>query len=265
MSADAAFRTSAQSASAELGASLAADTYLRERVDPRLTDLNYLYFTDLLRVTRDLAARTEGSVFDYGCGGSPYQRFFAPGRRYIRGDVTPGAGIDRLLPADGMTNEPAESYDTVLSSQVLEHVPDPGAYLAECWRILKPGGRLILTTHGMCEEHGCPHDFTRWTSRGLEALARGRGFTVEASFKVTAEARAAVLLGHHFMEHLHYRENALVHYPLALARRFHRWLGVPILNVAGRWFRRHEVMPADDTVSLYVGVALLARKAVNSE
>lgn len=244
-----------------LGQGLAEGDYLRERLQPRLRDVNDLYFTDLLEITRTWAAKVSGALFDYGCGGSPYRSLFNQCPRYVRADVTPGPGIDRLLPADGATGELPDSYDVVFSSQVLEHVQAPAEYVAECLRILKPGGWLILTTHGMWEEHGCPYDFQRWTSRGLEELARSAGFMVVESCKITTGARAACLLLHQSVVHLRCPERAWLHYPLAVCRVLHRWLGVPMLNWLGRACFRQGIVPgANDSASLYLGVAILARK-----
>jgi 2-polyprenyl-3-methyl-5-hydroxy-6-metoxy-1,4-benzoquinol methylase len=44
------------------------------------------------------------------------------------------------------TNMPSNSYDVVLSADVLEHVPNPKRYLTECYRVLKDKGVLVLTT-----------------------------------------------------------------------------------------------------------------------
>ena len=65
-----------------------------------------------------------------------------------------------------------------LSSSVLEHVIDPGTYLAECRRVLTEDGLLILSTHGVWPYHPDPHDLWRWTSEGLKYLIQGSGFSV---------------------------------------------------------------------------------------
>ena len=72
-----------------------------------------------------------------------------------------------------------EEVDIVWSVMVLEHVSDPQKYLEECRRILKPGGKLILCTHGHWMFHPDPVDFWRWTSQGLAAQVERGGFTVK--------------------------------------------------------------------------------------
>ena len=63
--------------------------------------------------------------------------------------IAPGADL-RLLEADGSLPLAHGEVDLVWCSEVLEHVPDAAGLLAEVRRVLRPGGRLLLTTpaHG---------------------------------------------------------------------------------------------------------------------
>ena len=149
---------------------LSADEYIRQRLNPSPFDKDYLHLTDLGALIRGIAPEVRGVVFDFGCGGAPYARLFAQCESYIAADLEPGPSVNRVLRPDGLTDEKDGSVDFILSSQVLEHVKNPRLYLQECRRILRPGGRIVLTTHGMVVEHGCPHDYQRWTARGLEEL-----------------------------------------------------------------------------------------------
>jgi SAM-dependent methyltransferase len=69
-------------------------------------------------------------------------------------------------------------FDTVLLSDVLEHVPEPVSLLLEVARILSPGGRLILNVPFMYWLHEVPNDYFRYTEYGLTALAKRAGFEV---------------------------------------------------------------------------------------
>lgn len=241
-----------------LGELLADDQYVRARLEPRRRDLDYLVLTDLRRLITRLAPQARGRLFDYGSGAAPYRRFFKHCSEYVAADVTPGPAIDRLLSPDGSTGEPSSAYDVILSTQVLEHVKDPGAYLDECYRILRPGGRLILSTHGMIEEHGCPYDFHRWTSRGLEELVAAHGFTLVESLKFTAELRAVVQLLHQFA--LHLRSRGALRYFWAVLRRIYAAVCLPLLNWLADRVPQHALLPSSDPASLYVGVCVVATK-----
>jgi SAM-dependent methyltransferase len=246
--------------SSQLGDGLADDAYLRQRIAPCFRDVNYLYLADLLAVTKRFAAKVEGDVFDYGCGGSPYRHLFSHCRKYVGADVTPGPAVDCLLNSDGLTQECSTAYDAVLSSQVLEHISNPHSYLTECFRILKPGGRLLVTTHGMFEEHGCPYDFHRWTSRGLNEAVEAVGFEVVESFKLTTQIRGSVQLLHKFVTHLRCPERRLLHLCFAVFRKFYSWLGIPLFNRLGRTFDSQSVVAGADVSPVYLGVAVTARK-----
>lgn len=64
-----------------------------------------------------------------------------------------------------------QSFDFVRCDQVLEHVQgDPRQAVREQWRVLRPGGWLILTTCLMNPIHGAPGDYWRFTPDGLRLL-----------------------------------------------------------------------------------------------
>ena len=61
--------------------------------------------------------------------------------------------------------EPDASFDAILCTEVLEHVPDPVAVLREFARLLKPGGKLILTAPFASLVHFAPHHYCSGFSR----------------------------------------------------------------------------------------------------
>src|SRR5262249_3656833 len=136
-------------------------------------------------------------VLDYGCGGSPYRSLF-PNSDYRRADFGETRGLDYVIGNDSRIPEVGETFDLVLSTQVLEHVQEPSTYLSECYRLLKPKRLLICSTHGSYEDHGCPYDFRRWTADGLSRDLHGAGFNVTSLMKVTTGPRALLALMERF-------------------------------------------------------------------
>lgn len=120
------------------------------------------------------------TLVDLGCGSMPYREIFEPlAAHYIGVDLPENPAADLHLNQSGQAPLDDASVDIVLSSQVLEHVPSPQVYLAEANRLLKPGGLLILSTHGYWMYHPDPTDFWRWTHEGLRKEIAQAGFRIE--------------------------------------------------------------------------------------
>ncbi len=118
-------------------------------------------------------------VLDVGAGDAPYRELFAAhDYRTVDWEGTiyaPEQGPDYVGLADDLPIENA-SFDAVLCTQVLEHVPEPAAVLRELYRVLRPGGWLWLTTPLTWYLHELPHDYYRYTPAGLAYLATAAGF-----------------------------------------------------------------------------------------
>jgi len=96
-------------------------------------------------------------VLDAGCGAGPGLRFFSSwGNRLLGLDrsfyalqrarqLVPEAGLVQGDLAGGLPFA-GESFDLVLLGDVLEHLDEGQALLSECWRVLRPGGALLVRT-----------------------------------------------------------------------------------------------------------------------
>ncbi|HXS15306.1 MAG TPA: class I SAM-dependent methyltransferase [Candidatus Saccharimonadales bacterium] len=120
----------------------------------------------------------KGRLLDVGCGTKPYYPLFSKKiAQYIGLD-------DNNSRADIKGNFftckiSSSSYDTVLCTQMLEHVEEPKALLIKIHKILKTGGILILTAPLTGSLHEMPRDYYRFTEYALSYLLRETGFSIE--------------------------------------------------------------------------------------
>lgn len=158
---------------------------------PSILQNDYLFYTALSREiisafvkVRRRIRKKKLDIVDIGCGAKPYLSLFAPyARRYIGVDVDPRAAD---VVASGESLPFADnSFDLAVSFQTLEHCQYPSKVIAEMKRVLKPGGYIILTTHGIWMHHPCPHDYYRWTNEGLKELFTGFS-TIEVEGTLTS-------------------------------------------------------------------------------
>lgn len=85
-------------------------------------------------------------------------------------DIEKYLDIDIVADIQNMPGVPDESYDSIICTQVLEHVPNPFLAINELHRVLKPGGRLFLTVPFLNNLHMVPHDYWRFTEFTLREL-----------------------------------------------------------------------------------------------
>jgi SAM-dependent methyltransferase len=109
----------------------------------------------------------DGVILDLGAGLPPFADLI-PGRT-IAMDHRPRPEIDLIGDAHHLPF-PDASVDAIVCTEVFEHLIDPPAAAREIVRILKPGGRLVLTTRFCFPLHDRPADFWRFTSYTLARL-----------------------------------------------------------------------------------------------
>ncbi|HEX5257686.1 MAG TPA: class I SAM-dependent methyltransferase [Sphingomicrobium sp.] len=152
----------------------------QRRLRPRLFDTDWLVLRGIAReLTRLVCDHVQPGckVVDFGCGDMPYRTLVeARGGVYVGADF--GNSADVTIGDTGQVPIPSGSADVVISCQVLEHVRDIDSYLGEIARMLKPGGVLLLSTHGTWLYHPHPEDHRRWTRTGLINEIETRGFAV---------------------------------------------------------------------------------------
>ncbi len=92
---------------------------------------------------------------------------FSPMIDYSRSDI-----LESSYPAVDFHNLPYadNSFDVIVSDQVLEHLANPAIALAEAHRVLKPGGIAIHTTCFMNYYHPAPIDYWRFSADALKHL-----------------------------------------------------------------------------------------------
>ena len=154
-----------------------------ERLYPKKSSRVYWVLTELrkgyMRLANLGSEHPRATLVDYGCGNMPYRPLFEEsGFKYLGYDFEGNDLAEGLIEKTGKLPIADESVDYILSSQVLEHVTDPVVYLGEAKRVLRKGGKLLLSTHGVWRYHPDPTDYWRWTGDGLRKVIEGNGFSV---------------------------------------------------------------------------------------
>ena len=227
----------------------------------------------LRRSMEGLAPAAGGLLLDVGCAERPYEALFTPHvARYVGLEYPPVAHnlipeifehLERLrgvvdLWGDGQRLPVAAgAVDTVLASEVLEHVPRPDDLAAEVARVLKPGGRFLFTVPFAAPLHQMPFDFQRFTPGGIEALLERHGFEVERlEPRGNFAAVAGSLTTQYLLRALAAREE--LHDGSVVLSRWRAPLVLPLLAVVQSLFHLASKLSRDTSYAL--GYTVVARR-----
>lgn len=135
-----------------------------------------------LQKTRDVVEHTlsyiKGETLDLGAGNAKYRHIIKPQTsNYVTFDMVEGPNIDVVGDILALSF-PDKSFDTVISTQVLEHVRKPWVMVSEIERVLKSGGIAIVSAPFLVSYHADPHDYFRYTKEGMGSLFLDNGLEI---------------------------------------------------------------------------------------
>jgi SAM-dependent methyltransferase len=123
-----------------------------------------------------LPAHARGSLADMGCGNVPFYMLYSdlvqeitcidwPNTLHTNQHLDLECDLNQPLPL------PDNRFDTIILSEVLEHIAEPVLLWTELTRILKPGGKMLVSVPFLYKIHEAPHDYFRYTEFSLKKFA----------------------------------------------------------------------------------------------
>jgi len=145
----------------------------------RMADLQYGTIWRFLR--EELAPRT-GDLLDVGCGSQIYRELIHTGLSYTGLDSTKSLEHFGYKSAETLYFEgpiwtiEGKRFQTIICTEVLEHVERPPEILNSIFEALSEDGLLLMTVPFSARWHFVPHDYWRFTPSGLKILLKDAGF-----------------------------------------------------------------------------------------
>lgn len=155
--------------------------------DVYITNAFYLNWRQLSRSMKEALPYLRGKCIDIGAGVAPYEDMISSKvNKYIVADYADtrksmfALASNEFVEAD-VLNLPFEneSADSVIFTQVLEHVSNPNLALDEITRILKYDGILVISVPFIYQAHAQPHDYWRFSEHGIKKLLQDRNYKIK--------------------------------------------------------------------------------------
>jgi SAM-dependent methyltransferase len=208
----------------------------------------------LYQAIAKFAPRFKGRLLDVGCGRKPYRSLFHAGE-YVGLEIdTPENRAHKqadFFYDGGAFPFPDQCFDGRVCKQVLEHVFTPERFLAEIWRVLRPGGILLVTIPFVWDEHEQPWDYARYSSFGLKSLLEKNGFEITEQHKINADVRVLFQLANAYLFKVLWTRFPIVNLLICAT------VMMPF-NILGALL--HRVLPASP--DLYLDQLAIARKVM---
>lgn len=231
-----------------------------KKFNPGLNSSFYFIRNALYKKIKELAPSLSGTLLDFGCGSKPYQSLFLNVTKYV--------GLDYDGEGHSHTNEaidvlydgkhipfPDESFDSVFSSEVFEHLFNLEEIIPEINRVMKAGGKILVTCPFVWNEHEIPVDYARYTQFALKHLFEKNGFSI-----LTQDKSGDFLMAIHQMRMVYFNDHFIPGIPLLGKIKFFRTNIPPLINpVLNAWFSfKQWILPKRQ--DLYLNNIILAQK-----
>ena len=212
----------------------------------------YIIRKGLYRGIKNNSEYINGKLLDFGCGHKPYESLF---------NVIEYVGLD--IEKSGYPNQKSanvfydgkkipfndNTFDSVLASEVFEHIFNPDEVLLELNRVLKKGGNILITVPFVWFEHEIPYDFARYSSFGIEHLLRKNGFQIVKTEKTTNYLESVIQLFIAYIFNIVFPKNIYIQYLL------HFLITSPLLIILLLF---SKLFPSSD--KLYCNLVIVAKK-----
>lgn len=187
-----------------------------------------------------------GNCLDFGCGNKPYEGLFNT-KEYIGVEIEGEEKREGIVYYDGNTIPFDDNYfDSIICSQVFEHISNLDEIMGELCRVLKTGGYMLVTMPFAYPEHLVPYDFRRFTSFGIRNYLEKSGFEVVQYYKAGS-----------FIEAICQMKNVYINEVLfGKKNHFVKKLMCFYNNVSGLFFAK--ILPESNT--LYLDNIVVVRK-----
>lgn len=229
---------------------------LKEQLNPDFWGLfiNPFYFArkELYKNIKSLSDKITGKTLDIGCGEKPYEALFHSDSYWgmdlkISGHKHNTEKIDVFYDGNKFPFS-NESFDSLIVSQVLEHIFNPDEFLDEVNRVLKTDGFLLLTVPFVWDEHEQPFDYGRYSSFGIKHLLEKHNFRFVEHKKTASDFRAIIQIANSYFFKITYAKSIYL-LPITLL------LTIPV-NILGVIF--YKLLPKNE--DLYLDNIVLCKK-----
>jgi SAM-dependent methyltransferase len=170
--------------------------------------INPFYFLrrGLYRHLKNHAKKLDGVLLDFGCGRKPYKNLFDV-KEYVGVDIEKSGHSHELSEIDvyydGRTIPFKDNhFDSVLCSEVFEHIFEIDIILREINRVMKKDAKILITVPFVWNDHEVPYDFGRYSTYGIRYLLEKHGFTVISIDKSTNFAETLCQLWMLYLHHV---------------------------------------------------------------
>ena len=158
---------------------------LRGSRDPKKVGIASRVMVDLIGgfYQQALPTYAKGALIDLGCGKVP---LFATYKGHVSSvtcldwgnSMHPNPHLDQEQDLNQPIAYPDSSFDSIILSDVLEHIRKPEELIREMHRILRPGGHVIMNVPFYYGLHEQPFDYYRYTRHALKSMTEDAGFEV---------------------------------------------------------------------------------------